>query len=99
MNTERAQLQGSLSAALNDRDIVTAERDSAMQEVAFVRRRLDELAGQLHGAHTSNGNQVHGHQMHGHHAPNGDNRVSSVLASVGKFSFMLLKVVKTVANE
>ncbi|KAL1903413.1 hypothetical protein Sste5346_000039 [Sporothrix stenoceras] len=70
-NTERAQLQGSLSAALNDRDIVTAERDSALQEVAFVRGRLDELTKQVHEQHTSSGNQVHGH-----HTTNGDDRAT-----------------------
>lgn len=43
INTERAQLQGALSAALNERDVTKSERDSAQQEVQFLRSRLDEF--------------------------------------------------------
>ena len=60
VNTERAQLQGSLSAALNERDIRASERDSADQEVRFLRARLNEQANQVQG-HPGNGdNRVSG---------------------------------------
>ena len=48
-NTERAQLQGSLSSALNERDLRAAERDASDQEVKFLRNRLSELLSQKHG--------------------------------------------------
>lgn len=47
-NTERAQLQGSLSSALNERDLRAAERDALEQEVKFLRARVSELLSQLH---------------------------------------------------
>ncbi|CAK7263900.1 hypothetical protein SEPCBS57363_000804 [Sporothrix epigloea] len=47
-NTERAQLQGSLSSALNERDLRAAERDSLEQEVKFFRARVSELLSQLY---------------------------------------------------
>lgn len=49
VNTERAQLQGSLSAALNERDLRASERDTALQEVKFLRSRLSELANHVQG--------------------------------------------------
>lgn len=54
INTERAQLQGSLSAALNERDIRASERDSADQEVKFLRVCLNELTNKVQG-HQGNG--------------------------------------------
>ncbi|OAA60910.1 hypothetical protein SPI_04934 [Niveomyces insectorum RCEF 264] len=43
VNTERAQLQGALSSALNERDLRVSERNAAAQEVRFLRSRLEEL--------------------------------------------------------
>ncbi|CAK7209571.1 hypothetical protein SCUCBS95973_000485 [Sporothrix curviconia] len=48
-STERAQLQGSLSSALNERDLRAAERDALDQEVKFLRNRLSEVLSQKHG--------------------------------------------------
>ncbi|CAK7265616.1 hypothetical protein SEPCBS119000_001604 [Sporothrix epigloea] len=48
-NTERAQLQGSLSSALNERDLRTAEREASEQEVQFLRARVSELLSQIQG--------------------------------------------------
>lgn len=58
VNTERAQLQGSLSAALNERDLRASERDSAEQEVKFLRGRLGELANQMQERVSTTNNRV-----------------------------------------
>ncbi|CAK7203290.1 hypothetical protein SEUCBS139899_006021 [Sporothrix eucalyptigena] len=49
VNTERAQLQGSLSSALNERDLRASERDATEQEVKFLQARLTEFASLVHG--------------------------------------------------
>lgn len=53
MGTERAQLQGALSAASNGRDIAIAERNSAIQEATMLRGRLAERAERERGEHAS----------------------------------------------
>ena len=46
LTTEKAQLQGSLSAALNERDLALSQKESALQEVEMLRRRLQEVLDQ-----------------------------------------------------
>lgn len=68
VNTERAQLQGSLSAALNERDLRTSERDTAQQEINFLRTRLDEIA--RHSQRQTNGNDTQVRQCNLYDHPN-----------------------------
>ena len=45
-NTEKVQLQGSLSSALTERDLAVAQKQSAQQEVEILRGRLQEKSDQ-----------------------------------------------------
>ncbi len=44
VTTEKAQLQGALAAALNERDLANTQREAAQQEVDMLRSRLREQA-------------------------------------------------------
>jgi len=62
--TEKAQLQGALSAAISERDLAVSQTEAAQQEIQMLRSRLDELfrTGGPHAMTQGNAEQNEGHQ-------------------------------------